>query len=54
MLNNLSAEIRECYRHAHDCARQAAAQADPNLNKTFWIWSAAGSIWRGATTSPKA
>ena len=35
MLNNLSAEISECYRHAHDCARQAAAQADPMLKQDF-------------------
>ena len=31
MLNNLSAEIRECHRHAGDCARQAAAQTDPKI-----------------------
>jgi hypothetical protein len=31
MLNNLSKQIRECYRHAEDCARQAAAQTDPKL-----------------------
>jgi hypothetical protein len=35
MLNNLSVEIRECYRHAHDCARQAAAQTDPQLKQDF-------------------
>ena len=35
MLNNLSAEIRECYSHALDCARQAAAQNDPTLKQDF-------------------
>jgi hypothetical protein len=35
MLNNLSVEIRECYRHAHDCARQAAFQTDPQLKQDF-------------------
>jgi hypothetical protein len=29
MLKNLSEEIRECYHHAEDCARKAAAQTDP-------------------------
>jgi hypothetical protein len=35
MLNNLSAEIRECYHLAHDCARQAATQTDPKLKQDF-------------------
>jgi hypothetical protein len=35
MLRNLSEEIRECYRHAEDCARQAAAQTCPNLKQNF-------------------
>jgi uncharacterized protein Yka (UPF0111/DUF47 family) len=35
MLKNLSEEIRECLRHAEDCARKAAAQIDPNLKKDF-------------------
>jgi predicted AAA+ superfamily ATPase len=35
MLNNLSDQIRECLRHAEDCARQAAAQSDPNLKDDF-------------------
>ena len=35
MLNNLSAEIRDCYRHAEDCVRQAAAQTDPKLKQDF-------------------
>lgn len=37
MLTNVSEEIRECYRHAEDCARQAAAQTDPNLKKDFLL-----------------
>ena len=35
MLKNLSEEVRECYRHAEDCARKAAAQTDPNLKADF-------------------
>ncbi len=35
MLNNLSAQIRECLRHADDCARQAAAQNCPKLKEDF-------------------
>ncbi len=35
MLNNLSDQLRECLRHAEDCARQAAAQTCPNLKKDF-------------------
>ena len=35
MLNNVSEQIRECLRHAEDCARQAAAQSCPNLKKDF-------------------
>jgi hypothetical protein len=31
MLNNLSEQIRDCYRHAQDCARKAAEETDPNL-----------------------
>ncbi len=37
MLTNLSEEIRECYRHAGACARQAASQTDPNLKKDFLL-----------------
>ena len=35
MLNNLSAEIRECHRHAEVCARKAAAQTDQKLKQDF-------------------
>jgi hypothetical protein len=35
MLNNLSAQIRNCYRQAEDCARKAAAQTDPKLKRDF-------------------
>jgi hypothetical protein len=37
MLKNLSEEIRECHRHAEDCARQAAAQTDPKLKGDFLL-----------------
>ena len=35
MLNNVSEQIRECYRHAEDCARKAAAQTEPTLKADF-------------------
>jgi hypothetical protein len=37
MLNNynLSEQIRECLRHAADCAQKAAAQSDPQLKQDF-------------------
>jgi hypothetical protein len=35
MLNNLSEQIRECLRHAEDCARKAAAQTGPKLKEDF-------------------
>jgi hypothetical protein len=35
VLKNLSEEIRECYRHAEDCARQAAAQTNSKLKEDF-------------------
>jgi len=35
MLENLSEEIRECHRHAEDCARKAAAQSCPKLKQDF-------------------
>ncbi|MGB8630084.1 MAG: hypothetical protein WCD69_11935 [Xanthobacteraceae bacterium] len=33
MLNNLSKEIFECYRHAEDCALKAAAHNDPQQKR---------------------
>ena len=35
MLNNLSEHVRECLRHAEECAQKAAAQSDPTLKKDF-------------------
>ena len=35
MLNNLSEQILDCYRHAQDCARKAAEETDPNLKQDF-------------------
>ena len=35
MLNNLNEQIRECYRHAEDCARQAANQTNAKLKENF-------------------
>jgi hypothetical protein len=33
MLNNLSEQIRQCLKHAEDCACQAAAQTDQKLKQ---------------------
>jgi len=35
VLNNLSEEIRECYRHADDCALKAIAHTDAQLKQDF-------------------
>jgi hypothetical protein len=35
VLNNVSEQIRECYRHAEDCAQKAAAQTDQKLKADF-------------------
>src|SRR5215470_13405801 len=35
MLNNLSEQIRQCLKHAEDCACQAAAQTDQKLKQNF-------------------
>jgi hypothetical protein len=37
VLENLSEKIRECHRHAEDCARQAAAQTDPEAKQDFLV-----------------
>lgn len=35
MLQGLSQEVRECYRHAEDCAEKARAAATPELRADF-------------------
>jgi len=35
MVHKLSDEVRECYAHAKDCARKAAAQPEPALRQSF-------------------
>ena len=35
MLQNLSDNVRGCYRRAEDCARQAQAQSNPELRQDF-------------------
>jgi colanic acid biosynthesis glycosyl transferase WcaI len=35
MLQRLSDEVRACYQHAKDCARNAAAQSDPTVRQSF-------------------
>jgi hypothetical protein len=37
MLKNLSEQIRDCYRHAQDCARKAAEETHPNLKQDFLV-----------------
>jgi hypothetical protein len=36
VLENLSAKVRECYKQAEDCERQAMVQTDPTLRKSFF------------------
>ena len=40
-LKSLSDEIRDCYKHAEACARQAAAQSDATLRKDYLALEAA-------------
>jgi hypothetical protein len=35
VLNDLSKQVSNCYRHAEDCARQAAETSDPQLRQDF-------------------
>jgi len=35
VLNNLSEQFRECLLHAKNCARQAAAETNPELKAGF-------------------
>lgn len=35
MLESLSEQIRDCYEHATECARKAAAQSSPGLKQDF-------------------
>jgi hypothetical protein len=35
MLKNLSEQVRECLKHAEDCARVAAEQTCPNRKEEF-------------------
>ena len=35
MLKSASEEIRNCYKHAEACARQAAKETDPKLREDF-------------------
>jgi hypothetical protein len=35
MLKNLSEQVRECLKHAEDCARVAAEQACPKRKEEF-------------------
>ena len=35
VLDGISEQIRECYRHAEDCGRKAAAQTDPKIKADF-------------------
>jgi hypothetical protein len=35
MLANLSAEVRECLRHAEDCAERAKTEPNPALQRDY-------------------
>jgi hypothetical protein len=35
MLQNLSQQVRDCLKHAEDCALQAKVQPDPNLQRDY-------------------
>jgi hypothetical protein len=35
VLNNPNEDVRQCYRHAEDCARKAAGQTDPKAKQDF-------------------
>jgi hypothetical protein len=35
MLKHLGEQIRDCYRHAEDCAQKAAAHTEPELKRDF-------------------
>jgi hypothetical protein len=35
LLSNLSEQVRECLRHAEDCAREAGAQTCPKMKADF-------------------
>jgi hypothetical protein len=35
VLNDLSEQIRECFRHAEACAQKAGAQTDPKIKADF-------------------
>jgi hypothetical protein len=37
-----SNQVRECLRHAEDCAQQAASQTDPKLRRDYLI---IGAYW---------
>jgi hypothetical protein len=56
MLRNLSEEIRECYRHAEDCAQRAAAETDPRTKADFvdlqqhWLFLARSYEFTGRLT----
>ena len=58
MLKNLSEEIRECYWHAEDCARKAAAQTEPKRKENFLElerrWRYLARSWEFADFSDEA
>jgi hypothetical protein len=50
LANNLTENIRECYRHAEDCRRKAKEQSISS--KTSWTVNDVGCCWREATNWP--
>ena len=49
--NNLTENIRECYRHAENCRRKAKEQSNPVFQQDFLDYERR-SCWREATNWP--
>jgi hypothetical protein len=49
--NNLSEQIRDCLKHADECARSANAQNNPGLRNDFLQLE---KLWRELAQSMKA
>ena len=56
LLESLSDQVRECLRHADDCAQLAASQTDPKLRRDYLIIGAcwlklSSELWELANSS---
>jgi hypothetical protein len=52
-LNNFNEQVREFYRQAVDCARQADAQNDPKVKQQFLELKRLWLLWRSVASSIK-